>query len=249
MQGQSHQSVIPPGRSRHDGIQVERIVTDHVRQPSTRNASCRTHASSQAVLDPSTSSAMPPVAAPMKLNSSRGGDPKGTRFSQLIRSYSEPFSIQASTIRSYSTLLGSLCCGYGPITLRRWAENGKELFYPSPRWTSFGLTLIVRSPIPCLPAVTLQVFVQRKARELEAASVRWSICFPKIVPKDSTIMRLARVGDVEGIKAMFIAGCAGCRDTTSHGTSLLHVCFREIMTSRLLLTRHRLPQRKVSRCW
>lgn len=129
-------------------------------------------------------------------------------------------------MRNYNAALGSLCCWLGPIVFKKWTESGEELFNVSPECAGFGLRLTIRSPVLYLRTLSLEIFVQRQSEmhRLETASLRWSIASPKIIPKDSVVMKLARVGDLESIMAMFVAGSAGCTDTTASGMSLLHVC-------------------------
>lgn len=146
------------------------------------------------------------------------------RLAQFLRSYSEPFGIQSRKMWNYDASLGSLCCWLGPIIFKRWTERGEELFGLRPEQAAYGLRLTVHSSNLYLRALNLEVFVQREIHRIEKWSIRWSLSFPKIVPKDSLVIRLASEGDVKGLKEMFETGRAGCTDTTQNGTSLLHVC-------------------------
>ena len=119
--------------------------------------------------------------------------------------------------------LGSLCCWLGPVIFKRWTECGEELFDLRPEQAAFGLRLTVRPSNLYLRTLSLEVFMQREIHRLEKWSIRWSLSFPKIIPKDSLVLRLASEGDVKGVKEMFEAGRAGCTDSTPNGTSLLHV--------------------------
>ncbi|KAI4253472.1 MAG: hypothetical protein LQ352_003666 [Teloschistes flavicans] len=53
--------------------------------------------------------------------------------------------------------------------------------------------------------------------------MRWLLDFPRIVPRDARVFRLAKSGDTEGIKASFSAGVAAAKDTTVDGMTLLHI--------------------------
>lgn len=54
-------------------------------------------------------------------------------------------------------------------------------------------------------------------------AMRWLLDFPRIVPRDARVFRLAKSGDTEGIKASFSAGVAAAKDTTVDGMTLLHI--------------------------
>lgn len=145
------------------------------------------------------------------------------RLVQYLQTYPEPFGIQNQKMRNYNSLLGSLCCSFGPTIFRKWRESGEEPFDLFPNWSAFGLRLTIRSPILYLQTLKLEIFIQRYTYKHQSASIRCSISFPAIIPKDSQVMKLARSGDVDSIATMFEAGRAGYTDTTPKGTSLLHV--------------------------
>ncbi|KAL8675817.1 MAG: hypothetical protein Q9186_007581 [Xanthomendoza sp. 1 TL-2023] len=57
-------------------------------------------------------------------------------------------------------------------------------------------------------------------------TIHSSLVHPRIVSQDSNVFRLARMGRVEEIKALFSARLATSRDTTVYGVSLLHTAAR-----------------------
>ena len=170
----------------------------------------------------------------------------GTRLAQFLQSYSEPFAIRSQKMRNHKPLLGSLCYWYGPTVCKKWTENGEELFGLLPEWSAFGIRVTVRSPIFYPRTLSLGIFAQRETQRLESLSVRWSMSFPSIVPKKSPVMKSAREGDMKSIVAMFEARRAGYTDTTSDGTSLLHVRQPKNDDTEMILIQHRLPLGKVT---
>ncbi|KAL8741378.1 MAG: hypothetical protein Q9190_006012 [Brigantiaea leucoxantha] len=54
----------------------------------------------------------------------------------------------------------------------------------------------------------------------------WDLSFPRVIPFQSKVFLLTNDGDIEGIKALFSARLATPKDTTAHGTTLLHVASR-----------------------
>ena len=173
-----------------------------------------------------TNASLPPTTADeasTELAAHEEPEPADSRLTKFLQSYSEPFGIQSQKMWNYDASLGSLCCWLGPMIFKRWTERNEELFGPRPEQSAYGLRLTVRSSNLYLRTLCLEVCVQTEIHRLEKWSIRWSLSFPKIIPKDSFAIRLASVGDVKSIKELFEAGRAGCTDTTPNGTSLLHV--------------------------
>ena len=192
--------------------------------PMSSKKTCQRQCLSVAI---ATNASLPPTTGDLTASTEiavpKEREPADSRLAQFLRSYSEPFGIQSQKMWNYDASLASLCCWLGPVIFKKWTERGEELFDLRPEQAAYGLRLTVRSANLYLRTLNLEVFVQREIHRLEKWSIRWSLSFPKIIPKDSLVIRLASVDDVKGVKEMFEAGKAGCTDTTSNGTSLLHV--------------------------
>lgn len=163
------------------------------------------------------------IAVPAEIVAYTETNPSCTRLAHFLQSYSEPFAVRSQQMWNYNSLLGSSCFWLGPIIFKKWTKSGVELYDLQSEGSAFGLKLTVRSPKFYLRTLILQVFVQGGILRFEKWSLNLSISFPKIIPTNSLVMKMAEVGDVKGVMEMFGAGKAGCRDTTPDGISLLHV--------------------------
>ena len=174
-----------------------------------------------------TNASLPPTTADLEATTEIAAheepEPADSRLAQFLQSYSEPFGIQSQRMWSYDASLGSLCCWFGPMIFKRWTERNEELFDLRPEKSAYGLRLTVRSSNLYLRTLCLEVCVQTEIHRLEIRSIRFSLSFTKTISKDSSVIRLASVGDVKSVKELFEERRAGPTDTTPNGTSLLHV--------------------------
>lgn len=144
------------------------------------------------------------------------------RLAQFLRCYSEPIAVRVSKARRHCILGGSLSHCVGPVLVKRWAEDGKELF-STPSRLAYGWACTFRLQYISHRAMTLKILPHRENNSPQTWSMKWCLSFPNIVPRDAAIMELAMRGDINGVRGMFQTGKAACTDTMPDGTNLLHV--------------------------
>ena len=150
--------------------------------------------------------------------------PNESKVAHVLQSYSEPFAIRSHTMRSYCSSIGSMCCSSGPMMFKRWTEGGDASFSSLSDWSAFGLKFVVRSPFLCERTISVEVFIERKTYVIQKFSIRCLLSSTMIISSNSPAVRLAKLGDVKGMRELCEAGRARCMDTIPNGTSLLHVC-------------------------
>ncbi|KAL9578016.1 MAG: hypothetical protein Q9212_005996 [Teloschistes hypoglaucus] len=148
--------------------------------------------------------------------------------------------VQQSVRATFSIHSSVFACDYmlriGPVTelcnlsLSRTTPGAKKVGYGC--GLTFGLPRIFARRF-YLAIYCVQVSITDSCR----ISVHWLLDFPRIVPQDSKVFRLARSGDVEGIRALFDAGAATAKDVTVYGVTLLHTASRrrDLCLMRLLI--------------
>ena len=98
---------------------------------------------------------------------------------------------------------------------KSWDDNEVQNHY-----NGFGLKFTTRLPSFYKQTVILQISYQRL---MGADTLHCSIAFVNVVPKNSRVMDVVRVGDTESLGRLFGTGKAHYNDMTPDGISLLHV--------------------------
>ncbi|KEF58403.1 uncharacterized protein A1O9_06329 [Exophiala aquamarina CBS 119918] len=111
---------------------------------------------------------------------------------------------------------------HGPLRLQNLTRSDE--LSPSPLTktkSGYKFSLMVTT---FLGRVYLSLHFLRMLRQLRdpAMTIGWSLSFPTVVSQDSTVMRLARLGDLESLKELFILGKARPSDVLENGRGLLH---------------------------
>ncbi|KAL8918596.1 MAG: hypothetical protein Q9172_005350 [Xanthocarpia lactea] len=138
------------------------------------------------------------------------------------QSVSARFSIGSSLISCNYVLRIGPVIEYRSITNRRIAAGvrpRRKVGY------GFGLAFSLPKRYAKIYLVSLHV-LQASTIGSAKFAIHWSLDYPRIVPRDSNVFRLAKAGDIEGIKTLFSAGLASPRDTTVFGVTLLHTASR-----------------------
>ena len=138
------------------------------------------------------------------------------------QSVSARFSIRSSLISCNYVLRIGPVKEYRSITDRQIAAGvgpRRKVGY------GFGLAFSLPKRYAKIYLVSLHV-LQASTIGSAKFAIHWSLDYPRIVPRDSNVFRLAKAGDVEGIKTLFSAGLASPRDTTVFGVTLLHTASR-----------------------
>lgn len=153
---------------------------------------------------------------------------------QFLDSYMGPSSIRASTLRQFKTIFGGLTIWLGPIMFQRWTSTQNPFYEISAPRNGFGLAIMMQLPYFNSQKAAFKLFFMRNRNPiLRGTSVQWNLSFPNVVPKDTSIMRFARTNNVEAIRNLFQTGQAAASDTTSMGTSLLHVSLAKFFDNAL----------------
>ena len=132
----------------------------------------------------------------------------------------EMLYIRSQGIHTYNVwLLGHLCWTFGPSILQSQQVHRNENKSQA-RYSGMGLKLTARPLKFFTQAVMFQLAY---LRHLGSYSLHCSIAFANMVPKNSRVMDIVRMGDPQSLEKLFETGNASYRDTAPDGTSLLHV--------------------------
>ena len=132
---------------------------------------------------------------------------------------SEMPNIRSWGISTYHVWPGQLCWSFGPyITKMQQVDENDDK--PRTHCNGIGLKLTARLLKFSMQAVMFQISY---LRHLGTYSLHCSITLANVVPKNSRVMDIVRVGDPETLGKLFETGRASYRDTAPDGTSLLHV--------------------------
>jgi hypothetical protein len=148
-----------------------------------------------------------------------------TALLSQLQSLPSPVSIRS--LHSYqvprSSITAKLHIACGPILLQRWNISDREPQYRATKSKDgYGITVMFTS---ALGKVSFAIYFLRKCRQFSAPSIsiQWNLSFPSLVQDDSVVMRLARMGDVRGLRSLFLQGKARPSDVMENGRGLLHV--------------------------
>ena len=144
----------------------------------------------------------------------------GEPFSGSIRyPSSELLNRRNYGLYAYHVWLASFCWCSCPSASKSQENDGDDNEVQR-YYNGFGLKFTARFPNFYKQTVILQISYQRL---LGADSLNCSIAFANVVPKNSRVMDIVRMGDPESLGKLFETGRARYNDMTPNGTSLLHV--------------------------
>lgn len=132
---------------------------------------------------------------------------------------SEMLNIRSQGIRTYHVWPGHLGWTFGPSIMKNQRVD-QDNSQPQIRCSGIGFKLTVRLLKFYMQTVMLQISYQR---HLGACSLHYSIALANVVPRNSHVMDIVRMGDPESLGKLFETGRASYNDVTPNGTSILHV--------------------------
>ena len=184
--------------------------------------------------------------SPMAQSIDTGHVSEGIPLGSTQYLYPAMLSFRTRTIITYRVWFGRLCWTFDPyITKTQHVDqaNSKKQTHCS----GIGLKLTARLLSFSMQAAMFQVSY---LRHLGTYSLHCSVAFANVVPKNSRVMDIVRMGDPRSLGKLFETGNASYRDTAPDGTSLLHVSL-SLLDGILIFSAEmfRLPQVRVAQTW
>lgn len=169
-------------------------------------------------------------------------------LTQKLNSLNDPIGARASWMRGYSFSSGSISHWSGPVQVRRWKLDGKEVYGVDSTARAYGCGCILRADWIFSTAFKFVLCWNRQSFTAAAFSMRLWVSFPTVVPPDATIVQIVAKGNICAVRHMFEGGRASHTDTTPDGSSLLHVgsVFDFGLERARMTNKTRLPQEKIS---
>jgi len=141
-----------------------------------------------------------------------------------LRALGEPVVIRAKSWNIYQTFLGSFAFWSGPLVTRQWAEDQQPSHQLRNSDDGSGFGAVLRLQAYGFRTSTSIAAVFRKWKNPQGTlSLQWNLSFPRIVPANADAFEFIRRGNLDAVRSIFAMGKGAPSDTTSDGTSLLHV--------------------------
>ncbi|KAL8735153.1 MAG: hypothetical protein Q9166_001029 [cf. Caloplaca sp. 2 TL-2023] len=140
--------------------------------------------------------------------------------------------VEQSVRAAFSMRSTLISCNYilrmGPVTELPSINNHKAAGVAPCRKVGYGFGFVFSLPKRYARTYHFSLYYILRAPTVGSAkiAIHLSLDYPRIVSRDSNVFRLAKAGDIVGIKALFSAGLATPRDTTVYGVTLLHTASR-----------------------
>ena len=84
------------------------------------------------------------------------------RLDKFLQLYAEPIAVRTKEMRNCGIPVATLCYWFGPLMVRHWVEDGKELFGLSPSRLACGWGFTVRLRFISQYAATLIILLHRE---------------------------------------------------------------------------------------
>ena len=160
-----------------------------------------------------------------------GSSADRSSFILFLETFLEPSSIKSIYFYLYEAKWVSLALHFGPLIMKRFSPQQKELYEKS-RGDYYGVNATIWSPLYLLNRVSFSLFIIRQSYQYSSFSLRCNISFPRVVYNSASIVEMTRAGDITAIEDLFKSGKASPSDVKPDGTTLLHVSPNAIRTSR-----------------
>ena len=151
-----------------------------------------------------------------------GSSADRSSFMLFLENFLEPSSIKSIHFHLYEAKWVSLALQFGPLIVKRFSPQQKELYEISPGGY-YGVNATISSPLYLLNRVSFSLFAIRQLYQCLSFSLRWNISFSRVIPNSASIVKLTRAGDITAIEDLFKSGKASPSDVKPDGTTLLHV--------------------------
>ena len=139
-----------------------------------------------------------------------------------VRRYKLGYFFRTKRTYYHRSLMSAMMLRLGSTYRETWApwDNTSHAQYTG---LGFILKFNVRFFLPYSRYLCFTAFIQEGSEGIISVSTRFRLSFPRVVPRDTSVFKLACDGNIAAMEALFRLGNAAPSDMLADGTTLLHV--------------------------